>query len=441
MNVTFASRDEYKRKTIAEKLIQLIDSPIDISPIVIDGNWGTGKTEFSLKLQNLISDEHPQKKVIYIDAFKEDHCEDPLLSVTAAIANALPKKKQDALIKKAIPALKFTGTTALKAGINWVLKQETETLAEDFQKALQDTSNAAVDGAMEALIKGHMESEKNISALKEKIRELAAESQIIIIVDELDRCRPDFSIDMLEKIKHIFDIENVVFILITNLNQLKAAVNHIYGQSVNSQAYLDKFIKYTLALPETVKDYTNNFVHTSLAHWDGLAKNSLEVTESCMLMKSQIEELLCIRPLSLRETETFFRYFSIFQKISEEKINKQKLYIWNLTALAAIYMYCFGDKSAIQNFPSKASVQSLAKTMRIESIFSDEMEIHNIPHFVFAFYGLCTQTEGIPLQWLGINEKYIPDLNLHLESLTERSLFRYSFIRTIKNTFSAFSLI
>jgi len=305
MNWTFDDRDEYQRKPIAKNLISLIDTNVDISPVLIDGNWGTGKTEFSLKMQRLIIAEHPDKKVIYIDAFKEDHCDDPLLSVTAAIAKSLPEPKQKELIKKIIPALKFTGTAAIKAGATWLLKQETETLAEEFQDALKDTTNAAIDGVMEDIIKDHMDAEKNIMALKEKIRELATASQIIIIVDELDRCRPDFSIAMLEKIKHIFDIENVYFILITNLQQLKASVNHIYGHSVNADSYLDKFIKYTLSLPETFKPDNYSHSHTSLHHWLSLANDSSTHRDSCLLMKAQFEELLRIRPLSLRETETF----------------------------------------------------------------------------------------------------------------------------------------
>ncbi|MBS9778043.1 MAG: hypothetical protein KGV50_04690 [Gammaproteobacteria bacterium] len=49
-NITFENRDEFQRKPIAEKIIQLLKSEIDISPLMIDGNWGIGKTEFCCKL-------------------------------------------------------------------------------------------------------------------------------------------------------------------------------------------------------------------------------------------------------------------------------------------------------------------------------------------------------------------------------------------------------
>ncbi|EOL8988445.1 P-loop NTPase fold protein [Cronobacter dublinensis] len=437
---TFDDRDEYKRKPIAENLISLIDTNVDISPVLIDGNWGTGKTEFSLKMQRLIMAEHPDKKVIYIDAFKEDHCDDPLLSVTAAIAKSLPEPKQKELIKKIIPALKFTGTAALKAGATWLLKQETEKLTEEFQDAIKETTNAAIDGVMEDIIKDHMNAEKNIMALKEKIRELAISNQIIIIVDELDRCRPDFSIAMLEKIKHIFDIENVYFILITNLQQLKASVNHIYGHSVNADSYLDKFIKYTLSLPETFKPDNYRHSHTSLHHWQSLANNSSIHRDSCLLMKDQFEELLRIRPLSLRETETFFRYFTIFQTVSPDKVGNGKVYSWNLTVLTSIYLYCFGDKRAVTDFPLKSSIKSFAETLKAENATPRVADNHEMPHYSYVLYGLLKQGGESDYTVISIDNSDIPYMDEFYEILTERGFNRFKFLDVMKKTFDTFSL-
>ncbi|WP_333872091.1 P-loop NTPase fold protein [Kosakonia cowanii] len=441
MSLTFNDRDEYQRKIIAENLAKLIDSSMDISPTVIDGNWGTGKTEFSLKLLDFISNSYPNKKVIYIDAFKEDHCEDPLLSVTAAIAGALPLPKQKALIQKAIPALKFTGTTTLKALVGWLLKQEAGTLAEDFQQAMRDTSNAAIDGAMENLIQEHINAESNVNALKDKIRELAKDNQIIIIVDELDRCRPTFSIDMLEKIKHIFDIENVFFVLVTNLNQLKASVNHIYGQSVNSQSYLDKFIKYNLTLPETFKPDGYTITHTSDSHWKGLAAKATDQTASCNLMKEQIADLLKVRPLSLRETETFFRYFSIYQILSAEKIDRNKIFSWNLTVLTSIYLYCFAEKRAIANFPSKDSIRSLADNLLINNIDFNVDNGYSIPQYFYVIYGICKENNTPIKEYFNLDNDAFRKTEEYYNNITERGFSRFSFTKTVKATFDKFSLM
>ena len=72
-NPTFDTQDEFKRKPIAENIIRLLTSPIDLSPMVIDGGWGTGKTEFCQKLIRLMQQQHPDYQPVYIDAFRSDH--------------------------------------------------------------------------------------------------------------------------------------------------------------------------------------------------------------------------------------------------------------------------------------------------------------------------------------------------------------------------------
>ncbi|MCE9865808.1 P-loop NTPase fold protein, partial [Raoultella ornithinolytica] len=84
--LSFSFRDEFRRRVIAENIIKLLKPEADLSPLVIDGDWGTGKTEFSIKLKNLILVQEPESRVIYIDAFKGDHADSPLLLITSAIA-------------------------------------------------------------------------------------------------------------------------------------------------------------------------------------------------------------------------------------------------------------------------------------------------------------------------------------------------------------------
>lgn len=67
---TFATHDEFNRKPIAENIIKLLTSPIDLSPLVIDGGWGTGKTEFCQKLIRLMQEQHRDYRPVYIDAFR-----------------------------------------------------------------------------------------------------------------------------------------------------------------------------------------------------------------------------------------------------------------------------------------------------------------------------------------------------------------------------------
>ncbi|HFU1700001.1 TPA: P-loop NTPase fold protein, partial [Klebsiella quasipneumoniae] len=209
--VTFEYRDEFNRKPIAENLIKLLDSDIDISPMIIDGMWGTGKTEFCHKITN--SMQHNNKKVVYINAFAEDHADAPLLTILSAIVSLIPDEnnRRKNFIKQSIPAIKFAVKTIMKAGISWVLKQEADKLAEDFQGAISEISNTAIDNTVENILTDHIESQKNIQTLKDALISISSNESLNIFIDELDRCKPSFAVSILECIKHIFDVPNVNF--------------------------------------------------------------------------------------------------------------------------------------------------------------------------------------------------------------------------------------
>ena len=105
--LTFKQRDEFRRQPIAEKLISLLTSNIDISPMVIDGGWGTGKSEFCHKLIDLMNDDDTHH-LIYVDAFQADHADEPLLTVF--------------LIFNWFPARVFMGDAgSLFLGINFII--------------------------------------------------------------------------------------------------------------------------------------------------------------------------------------------------------------------------------------------------------------------------------------------------------------------------------
>ena len=230
---TFATHDEFNRKPIAENIIRLLTSDIDLSPMVIDGGWGTGKTEFCKKLIRLMQEQHPDYQPVYIDAFRSDHSGEPLLALLAEIIKACtpedtgeqPSEQRKNITRKVAKAAGFVMKTVAKAAVGHVLKQKWEDLEEGMSQITndgQEAKNAAatvagvattlashsidatIDATVEALLKEQIEAEKNLETLKSCLKELAADKLIILFIDELDRCRPDYAVDMLEVIKHVF---------------------------------------------------------------------------------------------------------------------------------------------------------------------------------------------------------------------------------------------
>ena len=369
---TFDTQDEFNRKPIAENIIRLLTSDIDLSPMVIDGGWGTGKTEFCQKLIRLMQQQHPDYQPVYIDAFRSDHSGEPLLALLAEIIKACtpedtgeqPSEQRKNITRKVAKAAGFVMKTVAKAAVGHVLKQNMEDLAEGMSQIIndeQEAKNAAatvagaatilashsidatIDATVEALLKEQIEAEKNLETLKACLKELAADKPIILFIDELDRCRPDYAVDMLEVIKHVFDIENVKVVLVTNTKQLRAAINHRYGVEVDAQKYLDKFLKYNFALPEKVVAQTEqDRVWVSIHHFEQLIKGCDigGVLFSGYRVMECINEMIKRNNLSLRETERLVRFLEIYHSLSHGfGAGNELLTLW--LRVVGVFIFCF----------------------------------------------------------------------------------------------------
>lgn len=320
--ITFNSRDEYNRKPIAERLINLLDSEydIDVSPIVIDGGWGAGKTEFAHKLVNLLKEDDRGFEAVYIDAYQEDQANQPMMTLLSAVLRLLPEEGRERLIKKALPAIRFGLKTMLKSGVSWALRQDFAEIADDFDNDLKKAGDQVINHTIERLIKDHTEANKSIHALKEALIEVAGTGRIIVLVDELDRCRPDFAVSILETIKHIFDVSGVDFILVANMSQLKASINHCYGYSVDSQRYLDKFIKFAISFSDESIFSSSYKFHTSCKHFFSQFDDEIDyIKDNSQAQNQFIKEMIKNNQLSLRECESFARYIKIYVHLANGK--------------------------------------------------------------------------------------------------------------------------
>ena len=365
---TFATHDEFNRKPIAENIIRLLTLPIDLSPMVIDGGWGTGKTEFCQKLIRLMEQQHPDYQPVYIDAFRSDHSGEPLLALLAEIIKACtpedtgeqPSEQRKNITRKVAKAAGFVMKTVAKAAVGHVLKQNTDNLAEGLQQIINDGQDAGslaetvtdaaatiashtIDVTVEALLKEQIEAEKNLETLKACLKELAADKPIILFIDELDRCRPDYAVDMLEVIKHVFDVENVKVVLVTNTKQLCAAINHRYGADVDAQKYLDKFLKYNFALPDKVVDrYEEGRALVSVHYFERLIKDSHigGVLFSGYEVMDCINEMIKRNNLSLRETERLVRFLEVYHSLSHGfGARNDPPVLW--LRVVGVFIFCF----------------------------------------------------------------------------------------------------
>jgi hypothetical protein len=252
--------DLFGRKKLAEQLTGFLTRLPDGAVIAIDSPWGEGKTWFGKRWCATLNDGG--FKTAYIDCFQRDHLDDPFTMIAGEfvdLANAskleIQKKVLDTVKKLGVALLPAATKLAINTLGHWAIGNAE--LSKDITKGVE-AMNASTAGALENLVESRLldyqASNKSVDAFKASLAEMAAESEkpIVIFIDELDRCRPDFAVRTIERIKHFFDVPGVIFVLLLNRSQLVAAVKGLYGTEVDAESYLSKFIPISLSLPKRI---------------------------------------------------------------------------------------------------------------------------------------------------------------------------------------------
>lgn len=270
-NIETAWEDDlWDRKRLGVQLTNYVDRLQCGAVLALDARWGEGKTWFVRHWQTHLEDKN--HNVIYLDAFANDYLDDPFLVVTSEITNTLSKdKKTKRKVKKLIDLSASVGTAllpslpkiALTLGLHLVgagflggiLQQGYENAQDEIDKLSDETSDRIKESIQEK-IAGHEAEKKTLEEFKKHLAQTVEklDKPLVFIIDELDRCRPDFAIRLIERIKHFFDIPKIVFVLVMNKPQLLQSVKSFYGyDSEMNGDYLEKFVDFTVHLP-TSKD-------------------------------------------------------------------------------------------------------------------------------------------------------------------------------------------
>ena len=257
--------DLLQRDKLAAKLTGYLDRLRAGAVLAIDAPWGEGKTWFGRNWEQYLKDK--DHKVVFIDAFEQDYVEDPFLLLAAEIAEVMGNKDAtEEFRSKAAGVMKAILPIGTKALINIMGRVALGT--SDVAKVVEDGISAASDETADAAgkwvegkINYHAQEKDSLKSFKDEITKIAAaqDKPVVIIIDELDRCKPTFAVQLIERVKHLFDVPNLVFVLLLNRNQLEKAVKGVYGAETDASAYLGKFVNFFFMLPKrTSVDMTNN---------------------------------------------------------------------------------------------------------------------------------------------------------------------------------------
>lgn len=277
---------------LSRYLINLYNSegstPANHYVLNVNAEWGFGKTYFLKNLQ--IDLQKRGHQTVYFDAWKNDFSDKPMLGFITEINDSLIDflDQDEALnhdtkdkIKKGLTIFKkaagpliigFLAKRIVGASLEQILEQlddddpgaQSQTAEEDsiISEVSQKVSSIATKSAELALAE-HKNTKISIETFKNELGKLVQNLKneakkklpLFILVDELDRCRPTYAIELLETIKHLFEVDGVYFVIATASRQLSHSINAVYGDDFESQRYLNRFFdhEYVLAEPRLLE--------------------------------------------------------------------------------------------------------------------------------------------------------------------------------------------
>lgn len=246
--------------------LELIEGNAFIS---LDAKWGDGKTFFvrqieeTLKyfrakqmeteeklLKDLESYEYLKESVavkettvehiylpVYYNAWMYDDHNDPLMSLLLVMTKQCGGAYNTKINTKSLGERLLAVASSLPISIK---KINPATIIKDLQEGKMDILSA-------------VKTEEDIKeCVRDVFNDIIVEEaeKLVVFIDELDRCKPSFAIEMLERIKHYFDDERIIFVVSLNKEQLIHTISNYYGSEFDATRYLNRFFDVSINLPE-----------------------------------------------------------------------------------------------------------------------------------------------------------------------------------------------
>lgn len=231
----------------------------------IDGRWGCGKSFvlemlekkisiFETQTESIESTEHNKYFLFHYNCWEYDYYDEPLIAIVAALKDSIEKYQH--LVD------------AKYCEVNDCFNKVVRGIANISNQVIKHKLGINIAEAKAAVIKDkndfdtYLSLKKTIFNTRTAIQDLSEKKPIIIVVDELDRCLPEYAIKVLERLHHIFyDIEKVIVIMAVDNRQLDNTIKKIFGDETDTDKYLKKFIDFKLYLDQGVhsKEFYEKF--------------------------------------------------------------------------------------------------------------------------------------------------------------------------------------
>jgi hypothetical protein len=301
------------REKYAKTLTSIVKAYDSGFVLAINNEWGTGKTTFvrmweqQLKIQGF--------RTLYFNAWENDFELNPQTAILAELQllfDEKDKKKFEPLLKKGAIVAKNVIPSLLKGLVKRYL--DVETLYEGVEKSAEAATEILKDE-----IDNYAKRKKGMKDFRTELEQIVTANEglpLIFIVDELDRCRPNYAVETLEQIKHLFSVQGIVFVLSIAKTQLGNAIKGVYGsEHMDVDEYLRRFIDVEFSIPDPEMKTLVNYLFDYFEFDSFLNSPSRikfqELKNDLQYFKETAIYLFETKRMSLRQVEKFLAHARI----------------------------------------------------------------------------------------------------------------------------------
>lgn len=383
-------------------LLEHATGPLSIS---IDGPWGSGKSF----LLNLVADELRRRftehqPIVLHDAWQSDYSEDPFASL---VGDLLPQMHAAAklrgraidspkLIKASIGVMQVVIGATLKgalgiASAGLLDSDKVSDAISDAVKTGTDSTATKLSTEFSAWIEKLALGRKTVVEFKRYLSEFASNTTaavldskglevrppssapVVVIVDELDRCRPPHAIALLERIKHLFSVPNIAFIFAINRAELCNSIRAVYGAQFDADRYLHRFFDLEIRLDRVPQEKLLKWALDASCDRLGVVQMPVQGPDFTTL-----EIAIHASNAAARDVEQIAQKFVALQKTIDEGTRKK---CGELLALAIALLHSdrelLSDLSGIDQRNFSSAFNRLLEPLKAQSLMdSQSLELY-----------------------------------------------------------------
>ncbi len=229
--------------------------------LAIDGKWGSGKTTFVKMWKKSLENQH--FNVLHFNVWEHDFTTDPIIGMISQFRDMAEGDDAKVKFTKFAAAAGKVASGMLPSIAKGLTKkclgEDVVELIGSAMKEIADSFDKVIDDFVE-----QCQSMEEFRKALENLVEFTTQDgkPLIFIIDELDRCNPRFAVKVLERVKHLFSVSNIVFVLSIDKEQLCHSICGYYGSdNLNAEEYLKRFIDIEYKLPEPNVDKFTKYLY------------------------------------------------------------------------------------------------------------------------------------------------------------------------------------